>query len=323
MLRVLRALAAFQIFRVTADGSVAHTPRSRLLRTDTPNSMHHAARFWTGPGSWGAWGMLDVAMAGGIPHEAAWNMGRFAYLRQHQEEARVFDAMMANFPDNRHAAIASAYDFSDAGLIADIGGGNGAALRHILGRFSAPRGLVFDREDVIDAITPEERMDGRIAAQGGSFFNEVPGGADVYLLIRVLHDWSDEDCVRILRTIRAAIGAHSLLLLGEQIPGSQIRARPGDRLSDRRSDDGDVRACPRAQRNRVPQHVRLMRVRVAPGHSHGRADCHHRSLADRCPFLSSSISSICPHRLAATFAVIDPQRPLGLTTRGDLHAPGH
>jgi hypothetical protein len=217
MLRVLRALAAFQIFQVTVDGAVAHTPRSRLLRTDTPNSMHHAARFWTGPGSWAAWGMLDVAMTGGTPHEAAWNMGRFAYLRQHQDEARVFDAMMANFPDNRHAALAAAYDFSGAGLIADIGGGNGAALRHILARFSVPRGLVFDSEDVIAAITPEERMDGRIAAQGGSFFSDVPSGADIYMLIRVLHDWSDEDCVRILRTIRRAMGEHSLLLLGEQI----------------------------------------------------------------------------------------------------------
>ena len=37
------------------------------------------------------------------------------------------------------------------------------------------------------------------------------------MLIRVLHNWSDEDCVRILRSIRAAMGAHSLLLLGEQI----------------------------------------------------------------------------------------------------------
>lgn len=33
MLRVLRALAAFRIFEVTADGAIAHTPRSRLLRT--------------------------------------------------------------------------------------------------------------------------------------------------------------------------------------------------------------------------------------------------------------------------------------------------
>jgi O-methyltransferase domain len=217
MLRILRALAAFRIFKVAPDGTVAHTPRSRLLRTDAPNSMHYAARFWTSRSFWGAWDMLDVAMTGGIPHEAAWNMGHFDYLRQHPDEARVFDAMMANPPDNRHAALAAAYDFSAAGLIADIGGGNGAALRHILTRFPGPRGLVFDREDVIEAIKPEDLMQGRIVAQAGNFFDHVPSRADVYMMIRVIHDWADEDSVRILRTCRAAMAPHSLLLLGEQI----------------------------------------------------------------------------------------------------------
>jgi hypothetical protein len=217
LVRVLRALAAFRIFQISADERVAHTPRSRLLRLDTSNSLHYAARFWTGPGSWKAWGMLDVAMTGGTPHEAAWNISRFDYLRQHPDEARVFDVMMANFPDNRHAAIAAAYDFSAPRLIADIGGGNGAALRHILSRFPTPRGLVFDREDVIAAVTPEDLMHGRITAQGGSFFDHVPAGADMYLLIRVLHDWKDEDCLRILRTCREAMGPDAVLLLGEEI----------------------------------------------------------------------------------------------------------
>lgn len=217
LLRVLRALAAFGVFKVTADGTVGHTPRSRLLRTDTPNSLHHAARFWTGPGSWKAWGMLDVAMTGGVPHEAAWNTDRFTYLREHPDEARAFDLMMANFPDNRHPAIADAYDFSAAELVADIGGGNGAMLRHVLARFPKVRGLLFDRPDVIDAVTPNELMQGRIAASGGSFFDEAPRGADIYMLTRVLHDWSDEDCVRILRTCRAAMHEHSLLLVGEEI----------------------------------------------------------------------------------------------------------
>src|ERR1700674_328861 len=217
LVRVLRALAAFRIFQISADERVAHTPRSRLLRLDTSNSLHYAARFWTGRGSWKAWGMLDVAMTGGTPHEAAWNISRFDYLRQHPDEARVFDVMMANFPDNRHAAIAAAYDFSAPRLIADIGGGNGAALRHILSRFPTPRGLVFDREDVIAAVTPEDLMHGRITAQGGSFFDHVPAGADMYLLIRVLHDWKDEDCLRILRTCREAMGPDAVLLLGEEI----------------------------------------------------------------------------------------------------------
>jgi hypothetical protein len=217
LIRVLRALTAFDIFKVSVDGTVSHTLRSSLLRSDMPNSMHHAARFWTGPGSWKAWGMLDVAMAGGTPHEAAWNTDRFSYLRQHPDEAQAFDAMMANFPDNRHPAIAAAYDFSARRLIADIGGGNGAALRHILARFPAPRGLVFDREDVVAALTPEDLMSGRIVAQGGSFFDDVPRGPDTFLLIRVLHNWKDDDCLRILRACRAAMGSEALLLLGEEI----------------------------------------------------------------------------------------------------------
>jgi hypothetical protein len=44
LLRMLRALASLQIFMITPDGSVSHTARSRLLRTDTPNSMHYGAR---------------------------------------------------------------------------------------------------------------------------------------------------------------------------------------------------------------------------------------------------------------------------------------
>jgi hypothetical protein len=105
LVRVLRALAACGVFRITPDGSVAHTKPSRLLRTDVPNSMHHSARFWTAPGSWAAWAHLDAAMTDGVPHEAAWHEGRFEYLRTHPDEARIFDRMMANFPDNRHAAF--------------------------------------------------------------------------------------------------------------------------------------------------------------------------------------------------------------------------
>lgn len=217
LLRILRALAAFEVFRVSADGWVTHSPRSLLLRADAPNSLHHAARFWATPGSWEAWGALDVALTGGVPHKAAWNNTRFEYLREHADEARIFDAFMAHAFDDRHNAIACAYDFSDAALIVDLGGGNGEALRRILARFQTPRGLVFDREDVVAAIPPDARSSGRIDVEGGSFFDRVPAGADFYLLVRVLHDWSDEDCGRILRTCRATMSPKARLLIAEQI----------------------------------------------------------------------------------------------------------
>jgi hypothetical protein len=217
LLRILRALAAFGILRVTADGIVAHSPQSLRLRKEAPNSLHYAARFFAAPGSWKAWGALDAALFGQIPHQVAWNAKRFDYLREHPDEARLYDSFMAQFPDNRHDAIATAYDFSGAQLIADVGGGNGETLRKILTHYPTPRGIVFDRADVVAARPPSAHCEGRIVVQGGSFFDRVPTGADLYLLIGVLHDWPDEDCSRILRVIRAAMHADARLLIGEQI----------------------------------------------------------------------------------------------------------
>jgi hypothetical protein len=233
LLRILRALAAFGVFQVSSDGLVSHSPRSRLLRADTPNSLHHAARFWTVPGAWSAWGKLDEALGGGNPHESAWGMGRFEYLKLHPEEARIFDTFMANFPDNRHVAIAGSYDFAAAQLIVDIGGGNGEALRQILRRFSGPRGLVFDRQDVVDAIPADDLMQGRITTEAGSFFDPLPRGGDHYVLIRVLHNWGDDDCLRILRNCRAAMGTDARLLIGDQILESDpARGKTTDYLMD-------------------------------------------------------------------------------------------
>jgi O-methyltransferase domain len=60
-------------------------------------------------------------------------------------------------------------------------------------------------------------MNGRIVAEGGSFLEGVPTGCDVYLLVRVLHDWKDEDCLRILRACRAAMKTNAVLLVCEEI----------------------------------------------------------------------------------------------------------
>ena len=214
--------------------NVRHTERSRLLRKDTPGSMHYGARFWAGPGSWRAWGVLDRALKGEVPHEVAWGTDRFAYLRGHPEEARVSDDMMANFPDNRHAAVAETYDFSDVRLIVDVGGGNGAALSGTFWRvFPQPQGVLFDRQDLVNELSSTDFMDGRIEPMGGSFFERVPPAADLYILSRVLHDWSDEDCIKILRVCRSHMQPGSRLLIVEHIiEPDPTQGRPTDYLVD-------------------------------------------------------------------------------------------
>lgn len=76
---------------------------------------------------------------------------------------------------------------------------------------------MFDRDDVVAAIPEVARMAGRIATESGSFLDRVPRGADIYLLVRVLHDWSDADCRRILKNCGAAMKGDAHLLICEQI----------------------------------------------------------------------------------------------------------
>jgi len=47
---------------------------------------------------------------------------------------------------------------------------------------------------------------GRVRAEGGDFFVDVPGG-DVYLLKHIIHDWNDEECIKILRNCRKHLEA--------------------------------------------------------------------------------------------------------------------
>ena len=234
LLRILRALASVGIFTVDEGGMIGHSRLSLLLRTDSIPSLHHAARFFAGGSFWNAWGALDKAMHGAVPFESVFGVKYFDYLTAHPDEGQLFNQVMADTTyADRHGAVAAAYNFSNASLIADIGGGNGALLRAILPQYPQTRGVVFDLEPVVQAIPAEARLDGRISVEPGNFFHDVMPQADIYILSKILHDWPDDQCLRILRNCRSAMAPSARLLVVERVLGPlPTAARARDYLLD-------------------------------------------------------------------------------------------
>jgi hypothetical protein len=104
--------------------------------------------------------------------------------------------------------VLRAYSFSGARLVIDVGGAHGAFLAAVLKRVPRARGVLFDQPDVVGRAQPtlnELGVAERVERVGGNFFESVPAGGDLYLLKHILHDWSDEECVRILRCVREAM----------------------------------------------------------------------------------------------------------------------
>ena len=114
---------------------------------------------------------------------------------------------MANLTGGIKAGAIASYDFSGAGKIVDLGAADGALLANIISTTPDITGIAFDLPHVVAEAEPTVKGYGlgdRLTTQAGSFFEEVPSGADTYLLSMVLHDWNDADATRLLRNIRAA-----------------------------------------------------------------------------------------------------------------------
>jgi hypothetical protein len=58
---------------------------------------------------------------------------------------------------------------------------------------------------------------GRCASLGGDFFEDVPAGADAYILCGVLHDWDDDHSLQILKNCHRAMAGNGRILLVETV----------------------------------------------------------------------------------------------------------
>ncbi|KAK1298495.1 Trans-resveratrol di-O-methyltransferase [Acorus calamus] len=84
--------------------------------------------------------------------------------------------------------------------LVDVGGGTGSLAATIAKAFPSIKCTVLDLPHVV-ANAPK---DGVVELVGGNMFEHVPP-ADAVLLKTVLHDWSDKDCVKILKQCKKAI----------------------------------------------------------------------------------------------------------------------
>ena len=219
--RVLRMLASAGVLAEQENGAFALTPIGECLRTDIPGSARAMVKLFTGPRIQENWKELEYCVRTGEPATRKRSIvDHFSDPARDPQEAADFDAAMADLTRMTAIAVAAAYDFTPFSTLVDVGGGNGALLVGILKANPGLRGIVFDLPSAAERAghrIAESQLTARCQAVGGDFFAEVPGGADVYLLKHVIHDWPDERALTILKNCHRAMGANGRLLIVEGI----------------------------------------------------------------------------------------------------------
>ena len=219
--RMLRALAAVGVFELQANQCLANNELSALLRADVPGSIRANALWFSDVSGWTAWGRLDHSVRTGKPaFDEAFGSDCFTWLEGHAASLAVFQQTMTGLSLASGSAVAAAYDFASLRKVVDVGGGHGTLLSLILDHFPHLKGVLFDRPEVIQCareMLKAGRHAADIEAVTGDFFESVPGGADAYILKHIIHDWDDEQCVRVLANCRRAMAPGGRVLIVESV----------------------------------------------------------------------------------------------------------
>ncbi|XP_034674802.1 caffeic acid 3-O-methyltransferase-like [Vitis riparia] len=221
--RVLRLLASYSILRCSLrtldNGEVERLygvgPICKFLARNPDGGsigplflLHHDKVFME---SW--YHLNDAILEGGIPFNRAYGMTAFEYSGTDQRFNRVFNEAMSNHTTLIMKRILQIYKgFEGLKVLVDVGGGIGVTLRIITSEYPQIKGINYDLPHVL-ADAPSYPG---VEHVGGDMFESVPKG-DAIFMKWILHDWSDEHCLKLLTNCFEALPDNGKVIIVESI----------------------------------------------------------------------------------------------------------
>ena len=221
--RFLRACASMGLVAYAEKG-FAGTELLAVLHRDAPMSLRDLAASQSSALLWRTWARIPEAVRSGESQTTqALGMSFFDYLAAHPDEGALFGAAMASMSAPVIRDAVEVIDTAGATTVVDVGGAHGSFALALLAKHPGLDAVVLDLPHALPgarAAAVERGLDDRFTAVAGDFFQAVPPG-DIMLLKFILHDWSDEECVRILSNCRDALRPGGRVVITEIVIDDQ------------------------------------------------------------------------------------------------------
>jgi demethylspheroidene O-methyltransferase len=148
------------------------------------------------------------------------------------EQVASYSKLMAHTQPLVTAEVIDAYSFANHRHLLDIGGGQGGFVTQLSNLYPNLKCTIFDLPGVAqlaNTYIKNSNLSNKINAEGGNFFEgELPKGADIATLIRVIFDHDDHRVRLLLRNVFNALEPGGSLILAEPMAGTPGQEAMGD-----------------------------------------------------------------------------------------------
>ncbi|XP_070799420.1 acetylserotonin O-methyltransferase-like [Pituophis catenifer annectens] len=143
----------------------------------------------------------------------------FEVFYRSKEELQSFSNFMNELWPLLGREVLSAFDLSQFQLVCDLGGNTGSLAKILISLYPNCTVTIFDLPEVVEVsknhcLSSEES---RIIFHAGDFFKDSIPEADLYILAKTLHNWSDERCLQLLHKVYQACKPGGGVLIVEML----------------------------------------------------------------------------------------------------------
>lgn len=218
--RLLRMLSGHGIVHKNGNDEFILTEIGQYLRTDHPETLCNFFEMEGNPHRWNSYSKLpETIKTGTTSFNILFGESYFDSIKKNPFDQDQFNRGMNDISNNENLIIAYFFKNKKAYSIVDIGGGVGNLLLEIIAiNVNIKEAILFDytpltnnQKNLIDLKN--------IKFIQGSFFekNVIPPNKDIYILKRILHDWNDENSIKILSQIQKTMSKESKLYILDSI----------------------------------------------------------------------------------------------------------
>ncbi len=144
----------------------------------------------------------------------------FEHFFRTDKSRRDFLGGMDGYGQLSSPAVVAAFDLGRFRRLVDLGGATGHLALAACARYPQLQGAVFDLPSVI-AITQEYMQrsphGNRVTLIPGDFFVDPLPEADLFVLGRIVHDWSEDKIRKLLKKVWERLPAGGALLIAEKL----------------------------------------------------------------------------------------------------------
>ncbi|XP_070944643.1 probable bifunctional dTTP/UTP pyrophosphatase/methyltransferase protein [Macaca nemestrina] len=232
--KLLDVCAAMGLLEKTEQGYSNTETANLYLASDSEYSLH-GFMLQNNDVIWNLFTYLEFAIREGrnqhhrVLGKKVEDLFQEAYYRSPETQLRFMQAMhgVAKLTARQ---VATAFDLSRFSSACDVGGCTGALARELAREYPRLQVTVFDLPDVVELAVhfqPAGPQAAQIHFAAGDFFRDPLPSAELYVLCRILHNWSDDKVHKLLSKVAESCKPGTGLLLVETLLDEEKREAQG------------------------------------------------------------------------------------------------